>query len=85
MTSLRSRMFEVKCNFRGKYFNLNCRFKCPEEETQQHIFRCEKIRDKMSANVDGVEYEHLFATVKKQKKVVEKFEIIQNILEDYPI
>ena len=40
LAALRSRMVDVKCNFRGKYYDLNCRFKCNEEETQQHMFNC---------------------------------------------
>ena len=85
LTALRSRMFNVKYNFRGKYYNLNCRFLCHEEETQHHIFSCEKIRDKIGVNLEDVEYKFLFSSTKRQKKVVEEFERIKDILEEYPI
>ena len=78
-------MFNVKCNFRGIYNNLNCRFNCLEEETQQHILNCDKIREKIDLNVQDVEYNYLFSSVKKQKKIVEVFEKINKVLEEYPI
>ena len=53
---LRSRMTDVKANFRGRYENVECQL-CDEkeEETQQHIFLCKK-----NCNENIPEYEKIF-------------------------
>ena len=64
---------------------INCRFNCPEEETQQHVLECEKIREKIGAVSQDVKYDDLFSSVKKQKRVVQVFEKIKDVLDEYEI
>ena len=40
---MRSRMEEVKINFRGKYENLECEVCKEVEESQKHILECREI------------------------------------------
>ena len=42
---LRSRVIDVKQNFRGKYENLECRSCKSEEESQKHVYECWKIKE----------------------------------------
>ena len=85
LASLRSRMFEVKCNFRANYFDLNCRFKCTEEETQQHIFNCDNILNKLGLESAEAQYSDIFGSTKNQKKAIEYFKKVNTILEQNPI
>ena len=73
-------MVDVKCNFRGKYYDLNCRFKCNEEETQQHMFNCSVILNKLELSSASAEYNDLFRSVKHQKRAIEYFEKVAEIL-----
>ena len=40
---LRSRMVDVKANYKGKYFDYLCTECGKEEETQQHVLECSKL------------------------------------------
>ena len=71
---MRSRMEEVKINFRGKYENLECGVCKEVEESQKHIIECREIL-KMKEN-DGKtpDYENLFGeNVKKQVEIAKTF------------
>ena len=58
----RTRMYLVKNNFRSNYVNTDTL--CPvckvEEDTQQHLFKCEKIMDNVDENKNCV-YEDIFS------------------------
>ena len=43
---LRSRMIDVKVNFKGKYENLECQGCKSEGESQKHVFECIEIMKK---------------------------------------
>ena len=58
----RTRMYLVKNNFRSNYVNTDTL--CPvckvEEDTQEHLFKCEKIVDNVDENKNCV-YEDIFS------------------------
>lgn len=65
---LRTRMLDVKCNYKGSYTNLSCRLCGISQETQDHIlFDCQK-------NPDKINKEDVFqdSDMSKLKKAVEK-------------
>ena len=71
----RSRMLDVKENFRNRYFNTNtprnCPLKCTELDTQQHLLRCDKIENEgiISHNYQP-KYQDLFEEdFEKQRKI----------------
>ena len=69
---IRSRVTDVKINFRGKYENLECDICKKQEESQKHILECSEIMKE-----DGfkkVEYEQIFEEdTKLQLEVVKTF------------
>ena len=46
--SLRSRMLDIKCNFKGKYSNTLCPLCKKEEDSQKHLLVCDQL------NEDGI-------------------------------
>ena len=63
----RTRMVEVKANFKNHYRqNLNCYF-CPEEETQIHIFSCKEIIEGL--DLSEVSYNDIFGNLPNQEKI----------------
>ena len=55
---LRCRVSEVKTNLKGMYDSLECEACGLEQETQEHILRCEELnRDK---DINEIEYNKLF-------------------------
>jgi hypothetical protein len=60
---LRSRMLDVKCNYRGRYIHSNTL--CPvckkEEDTQAHILVCAQLNVEDEIVSKTVEYHHLFS------------------------
>ena len=68
----RTRMVEVRKNFRNKYDNLFCQLCKVEEEDQYHLFNSQNILDNCDALAENIEieYEDIFSTTpKKQEKV----------------
>jgi hypothetical protein len=41
--TLRARMLDLKCNYRGKYSEVNCPCCKLEEDTQQHLLSCRSL------------------------------------------
>ena len=69
---LRSKVTEVKQNFRGKYESVECEL-CGEEETQAHIMTCIKLK-KYETNETIPEFEEIYKeNVKNQLKIARKF------------
>ena len=74
---LRSRMVEVRNNYRGKYAN---NFFCPlcgdttgEIDTQQHLLLCDKLGNGLNSDVPN--YDFIFSfNLEKMKEVVVNFE-----------
>ena len=70
---LRCRVTEAKVNLKGKYDELECGACWLEEETQQHIIKCEEL----NKNKDSAEVEYsklLNGTVLEKLKIAKVFE-----------
>ena len=69
---LRSKVTEVKQNFRGKYENVECEL-CHEEESQAHIMTCVELNK--HENKEAIpEFEEIYKqNVKNQIKIARKF------------
>ena len=63
--SLRTRMFDVKTNYRNKYqYNMQCRL-CDdksEEESEKHLLKCSKIVQQCTNfDISNAKYEDIFS------------------------
>ena len=60
----RTRMFNVRNNFRNHYYQTN--IMCPlckeEEDSQEHLFKCISIRSKLQYDISNIVYEDIFST-----------------------
>ena len=71
---LRSRMTDVKANFKNKYEEFECDICKDEEETQKHILECEDILKNTTRIKKETEYEELFKdNVKNQTEIAKMF------------
>ena len=80
---LRTRMTELKINFKNKYVDEICSICYLEEESQIHLMECEILIEKCEALNQNmtVEYEDVFGTLEQQKKAICLFEKIWNTRE----
>ena len=71
----RTRMIDVKCNFKNQYGeNLTCYF-CSYEDTQSHILSCKELIGDI--NISGVQYSHIFSDlITEQEKVAKLLNMI---------
>ena len=68
---LRTRMVDVKSNFKIKYgSNLTCTF-CIEEENQSHLLSCQEIT--VGLNTTEVKYSDIFGDLPKQEKIAKLY------------
>ena len=68
---LRTRMTDVKCNYKGKYESYECEICIKEEESQKHILICEKLNEKYEIKI---EYEEIFhGSVKNKIEIARRF------------
>ena len=71
---LRSRMTEVKENFKGKYFTHECELCNEEEETQEHIFTCKEILKNKKDDAKLPEYKKILeGNAKSQLEIANIF------------
>ena len=81
--SLRSRSHEAKVNFKNmNKHDLQCRFGCKTNESQEHIFiQCTKLKEasQMPQNID---YEDIFKDVSRQTNAIKAFILIEATRED---
>ena len=71
---MRSRVSNVKINFRGNHENFECKVCKMEDESQQHIIQCKEINKMRKCYEKPPEYEELFGrNVEKQVKLVQHF------------
>ena len=67
--ALRSRMVDIRCNFRGQYQDSDTL--CPvchsEEDTQPHMLLCEDLLESNAVVLDTPQYEHLFGQDLRKK------------------
>ena len=75
---MRSRVSDVKMNFKGRYENLECDICKNEYETQTHLIECNEINKHKKEYEKPPEYEEIQKTnVQNQLKIVRHF--IQNM------
>ena len=71
---LRSRMLDVKCNYKGKYIHSNTL--CPvckkEEDTQAHILECADLNVENQIVTETIDYDKLFSDKLNDKISVAK-------------
>ena len=72
----RTRMVDVKCNFKNQHgLNLTCYF-CSTEDTQSHLLSCKELTGDI--NTSGVQYDHIFSDKITEQETVAK--ILNKIL-----
>ena len=64
---LRSRVTDVKLNFRGKFENLECRVCQNNEESQKHAYECDDILKLRRIKNQKTEYENIFGQNKRKQ------------------
>ena len=72
----RTRMVDVKTNFKNKYpkNELKCPFKCDADDTQMHLLECEKLETNTLVK-EMPKYQDIFSTnTEKQNKVARMLE-----------
>ena len=73
--NLRSRMTEVKNNFKNDFEDLACRACGLEEETQQHVLQCKVLKDPFNPSENLIEYESIKnGTVEDKLKIAKRYE-----------
>ena len=77
---MRSRVSDVKSNFKGKYENLTCNLCENEDETQMHIIECPVINKERNEYEKPPEYEEL-----NTKNVHNQVKIVRHFLENMKI
>ena len=71
---MRSRVSNVKTNYRGRFENFECSLCNEDMETQQHIIECKSIRNVKKTENENVKYENLYGeNVKNQLKIAKLF------------
>ena len=76
---MRSRMSEVKTNFKGKYEDFECKVcDTKEYETQQHILECKILNKTKARNNVPPDYEELFSRNVEKQKIIAKY-FMENI------
>ena len=77
---LRSRMFQVKMNFKQSYSDLLCSLCGKEEESQQHLLQCEEIvNDEEVRQMKKISYEDIFSSPNKQTEAVKVWSKIEEV------
>ena len=68
LAKLRTRMTEVKINFRGKYEDLLCPLCTTQQDNQSHLLYCNVLIENCQELSDNqeVEYEDIFSSKDKQ-------------------
>ena len=69
---LRSRVTDVKLNFRGKFENLECRVCQNNEESQKHAYECDDILKLRRIKNQKTEYENIFGQNKRKQIQIAK-------------
>ena len=79
---LRSRMTDVRMNFKGKIDTYECRACKIEEEDKKHIVECQIL----NKGKEQIEYDRIFnGTVREKMKIARRFKYNLEILEQEAI
>ena len=84
LLKLRTRMLELKVNFKGKYQDIVCPLCKSHQDNQGHLFNCDILIEnckELSENLE-IEYEDIFLSKAKQIKAVKLLSKIWEIRED---
>ena len=75
---LRTRMVDVKVNYRNKYIDIFCPVCKIANDSQQHLFDCPELTKKLSVIVNSnVQYTHIFSDeIEKQISALTMFETL---------
>ena len=72
--SLKTRSIDVKANYKLKYKDLICRLcmKADAEESQSHLFSCDKITQEKSikTEISNLTYENIYGNLTKQIEAI---------------
>ena len=72
---LRTRVTDVKCNYKGKYESFECEICKKDDESQKHILECEQLNERYENNI---EYEEIFdGNIKKKVEIARRY--IENL------
>ena len=80
--AVRSRMTQVKCNFKTQFNqNIFCSLGCNEAENQQHLLECQYILNELQDKtvLSECEYTDVFCNDNRQIEIVKIFNEILNI------
>ena len=75
---MRSRMTDVKLNFRRKYENLDCRACNQEEESQKHLYECLEILKNKEIKTKMMKYDQIFGENSRNQVEIAK-QFLENI------
>ena len=80
--NLRSRMVDIKVNFKNKYNgNLRCTFCDKEEESAQHLLNCNEIINNPGIS-ESVQANDIYKDLHHQSKAVKAWKTILNLRDD---
>ena len=84
---LRTRMLDIKSNYQGKYSNLNCPICDSQQDTQQHLLQCQKLKDENEIIKQIPDYDDLFGANLDSKIMISRiiklrFQERNNILKE---
>ena len=65
--TLRSRMVDIRCNYRGQQVSTLCPLCHKEEDSQPHLIHCEKLSDSTALVISTPEYMNLFGDDKEER------------------
>ena len=79
---MRTKMTELKMNYKGSYDSFECSACSLEEESQAHIFKCKEILKHIEEVHEVPEYDRIFeGNVTEQVKIARNFKRLMRIKE----
>ena len=80
--ALRSRMVNVKMNFKSKYSDLSCSLCSAHEDNQPNVLNCKVLKSKMNRDdiaTHKIVYEDIFKGTRRQKEITHLYQKLLNI------
>ena len=80
----RVRMARVKANFKQSYADLNCALGCPAEDRQEHLLKCDKIKEnsELIRLNKTAQYEDIFSSsIEKLVAAVDLLDVAMKVRE----
>ena len=80
--ALRSRMVDVKMNFKSKYSDLSCPLCSAHEDDQPNVLNCKVLKSKIITDdiaIHKIFYEDIFKETKRQKEITHLFQKLLSI------